>query len=77
MVSEEETFPPMPKGFPLNAASNISACAAALHVYFNLLGKLSGGTPSRREEPIRSSARTKLLTRAAVKEPLEVETQSD
>lgn len=67
----------LPKGFPLNAARNISACAAALHVYFNLLGNLSGGTPSRRKEPIWSSVRTKLLILAELKKLLEVETQSD
>ena len=61
----------------MNAARNISACAAALHVYFTLLGNLSGGAPSRRKEQIWSSVRTKLLMLAAVKQLLEVETQSD
>ena len=36
-------IPLLPKGFPLNAARRISAYAAALHVYPNLLGNLSGG----------------------------------
>lgn len=58
---------PIAKGFPLNAARNISAYAAALHVYFNLLGNLSGGAPSRRKEPIWSSVRTDLLMQAWVK----------
>lgn len=51
----------------MNAARNISAYAAALHVYFNLLGNLSGGAPSRRKEPIWSSVRAELLTPAGVK----------
>lgn len=49
---------------PMNPARNISAHAAALRVCFYLVGNLSRRAPSRREEPIRSSARTELLTLA-------------
>lgn len=49
---------------PMNPARNISAYAAALHVYFYLVGNLSRRAPSRRKEPIWSSARTELLTLA-------------
>lgn len=38
---------PIAKRFILNAARNILVCAAALHVYFNLLGSVPGETPSK------------------------------
>lgn len=66
MISVEHS--PIAKGFPLNAARNISGYAAALHVYFNLLGNLFGGTPSKRKEQIWGLVRTELVMLAGMKQ---------